>query len=55
MHGEQSALETAQRSREEERCQGDWAARVLNNGKVTVLFADYHGAGANSEHIGIGS
>jgi alpha-mannosidase len=27
---------------QQEHFQGDWAARVLNNGKVTGLFSDYH-------------
>ena len=39
---EQSALERQRDRDQQQRFQGDWAARVLNNGKVTGLFADYH-------------
>jgi alpha-mannosidase len=39
---EQSALTRQQELDKQQRFQGDWAARVLNNGKVTGLFADYH-------------
>jgi len=39
---EQTALNHEQDRAAERRFQGDWAARVLNNGKVTGLFADYH-------------
>jgi alpha-mannosidase len=39
---EQAALEREQDRQAEQRFQGDWANRVLNNGKVTGLFADYH-------------
>jgi alpha-mannosidase len=39
---EQSALERERVRQEQQRFQGDWAARVLNNGKVTGLFAEYH-------------
>ena len=39
---EQSALNHQQELDQQLRFQGDWAARVLNNGKVTGLFADYH-------------
>jgi alpha-mannosidase len=42
LHGEIAALGTAHRNQEEQRYQGDWAARVLNNGKATGLFTDYH-------------
>jgi len=42
LRGEQDALAREQRDREHQRYQGDWAARVLQNGKVTGLFADYH-------------
>jgi alpha-mannosidase len=42
LDGELSALNTAQQSREAQNYQGDWAKRVLNNGKATGLFADYH-------------
>jgi alpha-mannosidase len=39
---EQSALEHQREVDQQHRFQGDWAARVLNNGKVTGLFTDYH-------------
>ena len=39
---EQTALEHQRALEKQQRFQGDWAARVLNNGKVTGLFADYH-------------
>jgi alpha-mannosidase len=39
---EESGIELGQRERSAQRFQGDWASRVLNNGKVTGLFTDYH-------------
>lgn len=39
---EQSALEHQRETMERQRFQADWAARTVNNGKVTGLFADYH-------------
>ena len=39
---EESGIELGQRERAAQRFQGDWASRVLNNGKVTGLFTDYH-------------
>jgi alpha-mannosidase len=39
---EQNALMHAQRDDNLERFQGDWAGRVLNNGKVSGVFTDYH-------------
>ena len=39
---EQAGIEQVQQERAEQRFQGDWASRVLNNGKVTGLFTDYH-------------
>ena len=39
---EQRALARAQRDNEFERYQDDWAARVLQNGKVSGVFTDYH-------------
>ncbi len=42
LRGEQAALQYEQQQRAEQRFQGDWAARVLNNGKVTGLATDYH-------------
>ncbi len=35
-------LRREQQENAERRFQGDWAARVLNNGKVTGVFTDYH-------------
>ena len=35
-------LKQAKQDRDLERFQGDWAARVENNGKVTGVFTDYH-------------
>jgi len=42
LRGELDGLQREQRDREQQRYQGDWAARVLQNGKVSGLFADYH-------------
>jgi len=39
---ELTGIETGQQENAERRFQGDWAARVLNNGKVTGVFTDYH-------------
>jgi alpha-mannosidase len=39
---EESGFRQAEREAADRRYQGDWAARVLNNGKVTGLFTDYH-------------
>ena len=39
---EQSALARQTRDRDLQRFQGDWAARVELNGKVTGVFTDYH-------------
>ena len=39
---ELAGIEQGQSQRSEQRFQGDWASRVLNNGNVTGLFADYH-------------
>ncbi len=39
---EQTALTQEANERAMQRFQGDWAARVENDGKVTGLFADYH-------------
>ena len=39
---EQEGIELAEQQMAERRYQGDWAARVLNNGKVTGVFTDYH-------------
>ncbi|WP_263356209.1 glycoside hydrolase family 38 N-terminal domain-containing protein [Acidicapsa ligni] len=42
LRSEQAALAQGRHDRDEQRYQGDWAARVVQNGKVTGLFADYH-------------
>lgn len=42
VRSEQIGLARAQRDFSLQRFQGDWAARVLNNGKVTGVFTDYH-------------
>ena len=42
LRGELDALNNEQKEDENERYQGDWARRVLNNGKATGLFTDYH-------------
>ena len=39
---ELAGMELEQQRLAEARFQGDWAARVENNGKVTGLFTDYH-------------
>jgi alpha-mannosidase len=39
---EQQGLEHVQQQDADGRFQGDWAARVLNNGKKTGVFTDYH-------------
>jgi alpha-mannosidase len=39
---EQEALIRARRDQEFERYQDDWAARVMQNGKVSGVFTDYH-------------
>jgi alpha-mannosidase len=42
LSSELNALNGAQEDNEHERYQGDWAARVLNNGNATGVFTDYH-------------
>lgn len=39
---DQAAKRVAQRENEQQRFQGDWAARVEQNGKAAGLFTDYH-------------
>ncbi len=39
---EQAGLQREDTDRHEGRFQGDWASRVMNNGKVTGVFTDYH-------------
>ena len=36
------ALSKVKQDEDQDRFQGDWAARVQNNGKVTGVFTDYH-------------
>lgn len=42
LRNEQGGIIRAQRDREHERYQEDWAARVARNGKVSGIFTDYH-------------
>jgi alpha-mannosidase len=42
LRAEQAALRTEQQVREDQQFQGDWAARVIHNGKVTDVSTDYH-------------
>ncbi len=42
LRDERSAFQTEEQNRAEQRFQGDWAARVINNGKVTGVETDYH-------------
>ncbi len=42
LHTQEEAFAKIQKDREEDRYQGDWAARVENNGKVSGVFTDYH-------------
>ena len=42
LRSEQGALVRGQRDRDHQRYQGDWAARVVENGKVSGVFTDYH-------------
>ena len=42
LRNERAGLEHEQQELQRQRFQEDWAARVLNNGKITGLFADYH-------------
>ena len=42
LRSEQQGIELGEQQNAERRFQGDWAARVLNNGKVTGVFTDYH-------------
>ncbi len=39
---EETGIDLGQQERAAQRYQGDWASRVLNNGKITGLFTDYH-------------
>ena len=39
---QRESLTHLRQQQEQERFQGDWAARVENNGKVTGVFTDYH-------------
>jgi alpha-mannosidase len=42
LRNQQRALARIEQDREQERYQGDWAARVEQNGKVSGVYADYH-------------
>ena len=42
LHSEQTALVKVQQEAGLQQYQGDWAARVQQNGKATGLFTDYH-------------
>lgn len=42
LRNEQIALARGQRDNDFERYQDDWAARVMQNGKVSGVFTDYH-------------
>jgi alpha-mannosidase len=42
LRDEQNALAHADRDNDFERYQDDWAARVMQNGKLTGVFTDYH-------------
>ena len=42
LRGEQAALAKAESDHELQRYQGDWAARVAQNGKISGLLTDYH-------------
>jgi alpha-mannosidase len=42
MRAQEKALAKIQSDRDDERYQGDWAARVEQNGKVSGLYTDYH-------------
>ncbi len=42
LRSEQNALAQSDRDHDFERYQDDWAARVMQNGKLTGVFTDYH-------------
>src|SRR6266702_3442561 len=42
LRDQQEGLARVQKERDHERYQGDWAARVEHNGKVSGVFTDYH-------------
>lgn len=42
LRNEQRAMTRGQRDHEFNRYQGDWAARVMQNGKISGVFTDYH-------------
>ncbi len=42
LHNQEETFAKAQREQDLNRYQGDWAARVENNGKVSGLYTDYH-------------
>jgi alpha-mannosidase len=42
LNNKREGLEKVQQDRQQERYQDDWAARVMENGKVSGVFTDYH-------------
>ena len=42
LNNEREGLTKVQQDRQQERYQDDWAARVMENGKVSGVFTDYH-------------
>ncbi len=42
LRSERDGFAKAQQDRDEQRYQGDWASRVMNNGKIYGVFTDYH-------------
>ena len=42
LNNEREGLTKVRADQQEDRYQGDWAARVMENGKVSGLFTDYH-------------
>jgi len=42
LRSQQAALVSGKRDRDDQRYQGDWAARVVRNGEVSGVFTDYH-------------
>ncbi len=42
LESQREAFSRAQQDQDQDRYQGDWAARVENNGKITGVYTDYH-------------
>ena len=42
LNNQEHTLTKMEEEREQNRYQGDWAARVINNGNVSGVFTDYH-------------